>query len=76
MVQVGGRPVAAPSPLSLRQAQGRVFLHQGGGDLEVVGLSFVVERVARMCERIKRVEKSLRAVGYYSIGAVADTEQV
>ena len=29
-----------------------------------------------MCEGIKRVEKSLRAVGYYSTGAGADTKQV
>ena len=42
----------------------------------MVGLSLVVERVARMCEAIKRVEKSLRAVGYYSTGAGADTKQV
>ena len=68
-----GRRAFTPSH---RQAQGRVFLHQGGGDLEVVSLSLVAERVARMCERIKRVEKSLRAAGYYSIGAGADTKQV
>ena len=42
----------------------------------MVGLSLVVERVARMCEAIKRVEKSLRAVGYYSIGARAETKWV
>ena len=42
----------------------------------MVGLSLLVERVARMCEEIKRVENSLGAVGYYSIGAKADTKQV